>query len=61
MEVSKTNYYVLFRDHSAWIAYDESFPTRKAALAYLAQQSGKYPMTQMRVATQLQADRLAVA
>ena len=56
--MSKATYYVLFRDYSAWVAYDESFPTRKAALGYLAQQSEKYPMTQMRVATQLQADRL---
>ena len=58
MEMSKATYYVLFRDYSVWVAYDESFSTRKAALEYLTQQSGKYPMTQMRVATQLQADRL---
>ena len=56
--MSKVTYYVLFRDYSVWVAYDETFATRKAALGYLAQQSEKYPMTQMRVATRLQADRL---
>lgn len=57
----KTTYYVLFRSYSTWIACDESFATRKAALAYLSEQSKRYPDTQMRVATQLQADRLNVA
>ncbi|MGL4639738.1 MAG: hypothetical protein ACRCVX_08470 [Shewanella sp.] len=52
---------MLFRDYKTWIAYDETFTKRDDAIGFMPEQSAKYPATPMRVATQLQADRLTVA